>query len=68
MNWFNKERQEELKAIMAEDYNLEMADEEVEEFGKNLVETFNLLLDADQDQMFEHRPRRSIDHVEEKSV
>ncbi len=61
MNWFDKRRQEELKMIMKEDYNLEMSDEEVEEFGKDLVETFNLLLDADRGQKFEQRPSRFID-------
>ena len=60
MTWLTSKRLSDLKAIMKDDYDLDMSENEVETFGRDLVEAFDLLLEADRGQKFEC-PSRFID-------
>lgn len=60
MTWLTSKRLSDLKTIMKDDYDLDMSENEVETFGRDLVEAFDLLLESDRGQKFEC-PSRFID-------
>ena len=60
MTWLTSKRLSDLKTIMKDDYALDMSENEVETFGRDLVEAFDLLLESDRGQKFEC-PSRFID-------